>query len=190
MQQALGAVTTLQARFEQFHYSMSVSEPLRETGEFFLQRPDRMRWVYKDPQDKVFLYKEGVLEMYLAEDKQLTRTPVSKEALETDIFGLFLGTAPLGELYAVEDSPFPTTAARVRQIKLTPRTEGEFSHLLLEIDTATWLPRRVIFLEWAGNKREFVFSQVRTGVRIPARTFTLKVPPDTEIIDDTAGDKH
>ncbi len=190
MQLALRAVTTLRARFEQLHYSMSVSEPLRETGDVFLQKPDRMRWVYQDPQDKVFLYKEGVLEMYLAEDKQLTRTPVSKEALETDIFGLFLGTAPLGELYAVEDSVFPTTAARVRQVKLTPRTEGEFSHLLLEIDPATWLPRRVIFLEWAGNKREFVFSQVRTGVRIPARTFTLKVPPDTEIIDDTAGDKR
>lgn len=190
MQQALRAVTTLQARFEQFHYSMSVSEPLREKGELFLERPDRMRWAYKDPQDKVFLYKDGVLEMYLPEDKQLTRSPVSKEALETDIFGLFLGTLPLLDVYTVEDSPFPTTAVRVRQIKLTPRTEGEFSHILLEIDEAAWLPRRVIFLEWAGNKREFVFSQVRTGVRIPARIFTLKVPPDTEIIDDTAGDKH
>jgi outer membrane lipoprotein carrier protein len=128
--------------------------------------------------------------MYLPEDKQLTRSPVSKEALETDIFGIFLGTLPLRDVYAVEDSPFPTAAVRVRQIKLTPRTEGEFSHILLEIDEATWLPRRVIFLEWAGNKREFVFSQVRTGVRIPAKTFTLKVPPDTEVIDDTAGDKH
>lgn len=190
MQQALRAVTTLQARFEQFHYSMSVSEPLREKGELYLERPDRMRWAYKDPQDKVFLYKDGVLEMYLPEDRQLTRSPVSKEALETDIFGLFLGTLPLLDVYTVEDSPFPTAAVRVRQIKLTPRTEGEFSHILLEIDEAAWLPRRVIFLEWAGNKREFVFSQVRTGVRIPARIFTLKVPPDTEIIDDTAGDKH
>jgi outer membrane lipoprotein-sorting protein len=190
MQQALRAVTTLRARFEQFHYSMSVSEPLREKGELYLERPDRMRWAYKDPQDKVFLYKDGVLEMYLPEDRQLTRSPVSKEALETDIFGLFLGTLPLLDVYTVEDSPFPTTAVRVRQIKLTPRTEGEFSHILLEIDEAAWLPRRVIFLEWAGNKREFVFSQVRTGVRIPARIFTLKVPPDTEIIDDTAGDKH
>ncbi len=190
MQQALRAVTTLRARFEQFHYSMSVSEPLREKGELYLERPDRMRWAYKDPQDKVFLYKDGVLEMYLPEDRQLTRSPVSKEALETDIFGLFLGTLPLLDVYTIEDSPFPTTAARVRQIKLTPRTEGEFSHILLEIDEAAWLPRRVIFLEWAGNKREFVFSQVRTGVRIPARIFTLKVPPDTEIIDDTAGDKH
>lgn len=190
LERALKAVTTLQARFEQLHYSMTVSEPLREKGEFFLQKPDLMRWAYKDPQDKVFLYKEGVLEMYLPEDKQLTRSPVSKEALESDIFGILLGTVVLRDAYTVEDSPFPTTATRVRQVKLTPRTEGEFSHILLEIDESTWLLRRAIFLEWEGNKREFVFSQVRTGVRIPAKTFTLKVPPDTEIIDDTPGAKH
>jgi outer membrane lipoprotein carrier protein len=185
LEKALKALTTLQAHFEQLHYSMAVSEPLREKGEVYLEKPDRMRWAYKDPQDKVFLYKDGILEMYLPEDKQLTRSPVSEEALRSDIFGIFLGTVTFQGAYSIEDNPFPTTATRVRQVKLTPRTEGEFSHLLLEIDEATWLPRRVIFLEWAGNKREFIFSQVRTGLPIPARIFTLKVPPGTEIIDDT-----
>ena len=185
LQQALKAITTFQARFEQLYYSMSISEPLREKGDLFLQKPDRMRWNYKTPQDKVFLYKEGVLEMYLPEENQLTRSPVSKEALESDIFGIFLGTMSFRDAYAVEDNPFPTDATRVRQVKLTPKTEGDYSHILLEIDETTWLLRRAIFLEWAGNKREFVFSQIKTGVRIPAKTFTLKVPPGTEIIDDT-----
>jgi outer membrane lipoprotein carrier protein len=184
LERALKAVVTLQARFEQFHYSMSVSTPLREKGELYLQKPDRMRWEYKNPQDKVFLYKEGVLEMYIPEDKQLTRSRVPKETLESDIFGIFLGVMSFKEAYTIEDSPFPTDATHVRQVRLTPRAEGEYSHILLEIDERTWLLRRVIFLEWAGNKREFVFSQVRTGVRLPPKIFDLKVPPDTEIIDD------
>ncbi len=190
LESALKAVTTLQARFDQLYYSMSVSEPLHEKGDLFLQRPDLMRWNYKDPQEKVFLYKTGILEMYLPEDKQLTRTPVSKEALESDIFGIFLGTMSFGDVYTIEDTQFPTEAARVRQVKLVPKTEGDFAHVLLEIDETTWLLRRAIFLEWAGNKREFDFSQARTGVRIPAKTFVLKVPPGTEIIDDTAGIKR
>lgn len=184
LERALKAAGTLRARFEQLHYSMSVSAPLREKGELFLQKPDLMRWEYKDPQDKVFLYKKGVLEMYLAEEKQLTRSRVAKEALESDIFGIFLGMMSFRDAYIVEDSPFPTDATRVTQVKLTPRTEGDYSHILLEIDETTWLLRRAIFLEWAGNKREFIFSQVRTGARLPARTFELKVPPDCEIIDD------
>jgi outer membrane lipoprotein-sorting protein len=190
LEKSLRSLTTLMARFEQLHYSMTVSEPLRERGEVFLQKPDRMRWAYKDPQDKVFLYKDGVLEMYIPEDKQLTRSPVSEEALRSDIFGLFLGTVSFRDAYLIEDNAFPTTAARVRQVKLTPRAEGEFSHLLIEIDEAAWLPRRVIFLEWGGAKREFLFTQVRTGVPLPAKTFTLKVPPGTEIIDDTESIKR
>lgn len=187
LQAALKGLTTLRAKFEQLHYSLTVTEPIRESGELFLSKPDRMRWEYKNPQDKVFLYKAGVVEMYLPEEKQLTRSPVPPETLKTDIFGLFLGVMPVEEAYTVEDSPFPTDAARVRQVKLTPREEGDFSYILLEIDEAAWLPRRVLFYEWSGNKREFVFSQVRTGVRILERTFSLKVPPDTEIIDDTEG---
>jgi outer membrane lipoprotein carrier protein len=190
LDKALKVVTTLRADFEQLHYSMSVSEPLREKGELLFEKPDRMRWEYNSPQNKVFLYKEGVLEMYLPEDKQLTRSPVAKEALESDIFGIFLGLMSFRDAYVVEDSPFPTTATRVRQVKLTPRTEGDYSHILLEIDETTWLLRRAIFLEWAGNKREFIFSRIRTGTRLPAKAFTLKVPPDTEIIDDGTNAKR
>jgi len=185
LEKALKAARTLRADFEQLHYSMSVSEPLREKGELLFEKPDRMRWEYKAPQDKVFLYKEGVLETYLPEDKQLTRSPVAEEALKSDIFGIFLGTMSFRDAYAIESNPFPTDAARVRQVKLTPKTEGDYSHILLEIDETTWLLRRAIFLEWAGAKREFVFSRVRTGIRLPSGAFTLKVPPGTEVIDDT-----
>jgi outer membrane lipoprotein carrier protein len=184
MERAIKAVDTLRAKFEQFHYSMSVSTPLREKGEFFFEKPDRMRWEYQDPTDKVFLFKDGVLEMYLAEENQLTRSRIPRETLESDIFGIFLGVMSFKDAYTIEASPFPTDATHVHQIKLTPRAEGEYSHILLEIDERTWLLRRAIFLEWTGTKREFVFSQVRTGVRLSAKTFELKVPPDCEIIDE------
>jgi outer membrane lipoprotein carrier protein len=184
LEKALKAAGTLQARFEQLHYSMSVSTPLRERGELFFQRPDRMRWEYKDPQDKVFLFKDGVFEMYIPEDNTLTRSRVAPEAYESDILGILLGARSFAEAYVIESNPFPTDAERVRQIRLTPREEGEFSHILLEIDERTWLLRRAVFLEWAGNKREFLFSRVRTNVRLSPRTFELKVPPDCEIIDD------
>jgi chaperone LolA len=185
MEKALRKVRTLQARFEQLYFSMSVTEPLRERGDLFLQRPDLMRWQYKDPQEKVFLYTGGLLQVYVAEDKQLTRSRVSPESYDTDILGIFMGKKSFRDLYTVEDTRFPTDSARVRQIKLTPKEEGDYSHILLEVDDKTWLIRRVIFFEWAGNKREFLFSRLRTNAALPARTFELKVPPGTEVIDDT-----
>jgi outer membrane lipoprotein-sorting protein len=125
LERALKAVTTLQARFEQLYFSMSITEPLREKGDLFLQKPDRMRWTYKDPQDKTFLYKEGVLEMYLPEENQLTRSPVAVEALKSDIFGLFLGVMSFEEAYAVEDTP----SRRKHCVPVAdPRVEGDFNH--------------------------------------------------------------
>ena len=59
------------------------------------------------------------------------------------------------------------------------------SHILLEVDDRTWLLRRAIFFEWAGNKREFLFSRIRTNAALPAGTFELKVPADCEVIDET-----
>jgi outer membrane lipoprotein carrier protein len=185
LEKALRKVRTLQARFEQLYFSISVTEPLRERGDLFLQRPDRMRWQYKDPQEKVFLYTGGLLQVYVAEDKQLTRSRVSPESYDTDILGIFLGTKSFRDLYTVEDTRFPTDSSRVRQIKLTPKEEGDYSHILLEVDDRTWLLRRAIFFEWAGNKREFIFSRLRTNAALPARTFELKVPPGTEVIDES-----
>jgi outer membrane lipoprotein carrier protein len=190
LEKALRNLRSLQARFEQFYYSVSVSEPLHERGEFFLQKPDLMRWQYKDPREKAFLYTGGIFQMYLPDEKQLTRSRILPEAYESDILGIFLGGKSFRDLYAIEDTRFPTDTARVRQIKLSPREEGDYSHILLEIDDRTWLLRRAIFFEWAGNKREFIFSQVRTNAPLPPRTFELKVPADCEIIDETGAIKR
>jgi outer membrane lipoprotein carrier protein len=190
LEKTLRGLHSLQARFEQLYFSMSVTEPLREKGDLFLEKPDRMRWQYKSPQEKVFLYAGGILQVYLPEDNQLTRSRVPPEAYESDILGIFLGVKSFRDLYTIEDTQFPTDTARVRQIKLTPREEGDYSHILLEIDDKTWLLRRVIFFEWAGNKREFIFSQVRTNISLPSATFGLKVPADCEIIDDTGPRKR
>jgi outer membrane lipoprotein carrier protein len=190
LEKAIRSLRTLRARFEQSYYSMSVTEPLRERGELFLQKPDLMRWQYQSPQEKVFLYAGGILQMYVAEDKQLTRSRVSPEAYDTDIVGIFLASKSFRDLYVIEDTHFPTDTGHVRQVKLTPKEEGDYSHVLLEIDDRTWLPRRAIFLEWAGNKREFLFTDVRTNVTLPGKTFELKVPAGCEVIDETGTVKH
>jgi len=190
LEKALRSLRSLRARFDQLYFSPSVPDPLHERGEFFLQKPDRMRWQYKDPQEKTFLYAGGVVQMYLPEEKQLTRSRIPPEAYESDILGIFLGGKSFRDLYVIEDSRFPTDTAGVLQIKLTPRQEGDYSHILLEVDGKTWLLRRAIFFEWAGNKREFQFSGVRTNASLPPGTFELKIPPGTEVIDDTGAIKR
>jgi outer membrane lipoprotein carrier protein len=184
VERKLRSLRSLQANFSQIYYSSSVSTPLNEKGKFYFQKPDWMRWEYKDPEEKIFLYKEGTSLMYFPEDKEVIQSDLSKEKYESEILTLLSGQKNLKDDYTVEFSPFPSDSQKTWKVKLTPKKESDYTHVLLEIDEKTWLIRKAIFFDWAGNKQEFQFSQIRTDVRFPRKVFELELPSDVEIIKD------
>lgn len=179
----LRSYQTLQAEFDHIYYSSSVATPLRETGTCYFQKPGLMKWHYKKPEEKIYLLKESIFESYFPEDNQLLRSSFVKED-ESDILLLLSGKQGLLENYTAEFSPFPTENTDVLQIKLTPKKEDMESFILLEIRTKTWLIRKAVFFDWAGNKSEFHFNRIRLDTSLPSKTFELKVPKGTEIITD------
>lgn len=178
----LRSFQSLQANFEQFYYSSTISTPLQERGKVYLKKPGWMKWEYQDPEKKIFLLKDKLYQAYYPEDNQLVQNIFTNENDETEILSLLSGHKPILEHYSVELSPFPTENTNVYQLKLTPLEEEADTFILLEINTKTWLIQKAIFFDWAGNKQEFHFSQMKTNVRLPKDTFELKVPPDVEII--------
>ncbi len=179
----LRSYQTLQAEFEHIYYSSSVATPLRETGTCYFQKPGLMKWHYKKPEEKIYLLKESIIESYFPEDNQLLRSSFAKED-ESDILLLLSGKQGLLENYTAEFSPFPTENTDVLQIKLTPKQEDMETFILLEISTKTWMIRKAVFFDWAGNKSEFHFNRIRLDTSLPKKTFELKVPKGTEIITD------
>jgi outer membrane lipoprotein-sorting protein len=190
VEKKLRSLQSIQSNFSQIYYSTSVSTPLVEKGKFYFKKPDLMKWEYKDPEEKIFLYKEGVFLLYIPEDKELFRSYSSKEEYESEILSLLSGKKRLNDNYLIEPSPFPSENEKAPQLKLTPREEGEYTHILLEIDEKTWLILRAIFFDWAGNKNEFKFSKIKTDARLPKNVFELRVPPDVEIIEDVPDKKN
>lgn len=180
----LHSLQSLQANFEQSYYSASVSTPLKEKGEFYFKKPDLMKWEYKNPEEKIFLYKEGFFLWYIPEDNQLHKSSLSKEMHESEILNLLSGQKGIIDNYLVEFILFPTKNKRTWQLKLTPKEEDNYSYFLLEIDKKTLLIKKAIFFDWAGNKTEFQFHKIKTNVRFPQELFELKVPPGVEIIED------
>jgi outer membrane lipoprotein carrier protein len=184
VERKLRSMRSLQANFNQIYYTSSISTPLKEKGKFYFKKPDWMRWEYKDPEEKIFLYKEGVFLFYFPEDKEVIQSDLSKEKYESEILSLLSGQKQLKDDYTVEFNPFPSESKKTWKLKLTPKEEGDYTYVLLEIDEKTWLIRKAIFFDWAGNKSEFQFSQIKTNIRFPQKTFELDLPPDVEIIKD------
>jgi len=185
----LQSFQSLQANFEQFLYSTSVSTPLDERGKFYFKKPDLMRWEYEEPEKKVWLYKDGTFLFYIPEDNQLIRSSQSKEKYESEILAILSGQKSLRDNYQIEFNPFPTDEPKAWQLKLTPKVEGEHSFILLEINEKSWLIQKAVFLDWAGNKTEFHFSQIKTDVRLSPKVFELKVPRDCEVIEEESTPK-
>jgi outer membrane lipoprotein carrier protein len=184
IEKAFASLRSLQADFEQSYFSASLATPLVEKGKLYLQKPDLMRWEYLEPERNIYLYKEGVSQAYFPEDNQLFRHALSPDEKDWAIFSLLTGRAKIADTYAVEPTEFPSERKSPVQIRLTPKTEGEISYILLEADPKTWLLDKAVFMDWAGNKQEFRFSRLKLNPRFDARTFELNVPPDCEVIDD------
>ncbi|NIM91892.1 MAG: hypothetical protein GTO17_13200 [Candidatus Aminicenantes bacterium] len=179
----LVSLKSIKADFEQIYYSVSVTTPLKEKGKFTFKKPDLMKWEYREPEEKIFLYKKGSFLFYIPEDNQLIKSSLGEENHESEILSLLSGQKTFQNHYLIELSPFPTESASSYQLKLTPREEDEYSFILMEIDEKSWLITKAIFFDWAGNKTEFRFSRIRTNVNVPLSFFELKVPPDVEIIE-------
>lgn len=184
----LAALQTLQARFSQVYYGQPPSAPLREKGLFYFQKPSRMRWRYQEPDPKEYLYKEGTFYSYFPEDNQLIIQKLSREYHETEILLILAGQKRLRDDYDLELDPAATSGREAAWIlKLKPRAEEEASsEILLEIDAETWLIRRAVFRDWAGNSSEFVFEDLRADRRLDPGLFELKVPDDCEVIREEA----
>jgi outer membrane lipoprotein carrier protein len=180
----LRSLKSIRSEYEHLYYSMTASEPLREKGTLYFQKPDRMRWDSTEPEKQTFLYSGGTYSFYVPEEKQLIRRRGSKDRSESEILALFSGAKAIRDSYAVESSAFPRDNARAVQLKLTPREEGEFTYILLETDPGSWLIQKAVFFDWSGNKQEFRFTGIKVDLRLTPEIFELKVPPDTEIIED------
>jgi outer membrane lipoprotein carrier protein len=183
LEKNLRSIQNLEANFVHTYYSAMVTTPLEEKGKLYFQKPDKMRWEYKDPENNIYLYKGDRYQAYFPEDNQLIRGSLSEENQETEILDILTGQKTLLEFYSVEFSPFPTDKPQNAQIKLIPKQDEDDSFILLEIDKIRWLIQKAVFIDWEGNKTEFQFDQIKTNIELPKNIFELKLPPDVEIIE-------
>jgi len=182
LERRLQSIETMEADFVHIYLPAYQTRGMEEKGHLYLQRPDRMRWDYREPERKSFLLKGNVLLSYFYEDKQLLRQPLEEEVIRESVLGLLAGKTRLFDLYSAEIITREKKSQRVT-LKLEPLKKQEISSLNLEVDTSRWLIVRIVFFEATGVKQEFLFSHYKINPHLPARTFDIPVPPDWEIID-------
>jgi outer membrane lipoprotein-sorting protein len=103
----------------------------------------------------------------------------------TNVALLFLaGVGKLREAFEVTSlsSPEPQLAS----LLLMPRSsQAGFSELYIAVNTQSYFVEKLLIHDSIGNLTEIRLSSLETLAALPAKTFELVLPPETEILTPT-----
>jgi outer membrane lipoprotein carrier protein len=145
-----------------------------------------MRWVYRQPQPKLFLSDGKTLTLYIPEEKQLSRSPLKASDDIRVPFRLLLSRLDLRRVFsrlefapnALEHQP----ADRVLRGYPKKPFQEDYQQVLMVINPRFDIRRLVVSLS-DRSTMEFDFDHIERDVPASRALFRFTPPPGTEVID-------
>ena len=184
IQQTYERISALTANFDQVATLTSLNRQQTSSGHMYIEKPHSIRWEYTQPDTQTILYDGMTLRIYTPKRRQLLQSVVD-ENNRTNVALLFLaGVGKLREAFEVTSlsSPEPQLAS----LLLMPRsTQAGFSELHIAVNSQSYFVEKLLIHDSIGNLTEIRLSSLGTHTALPAKTFELVLPPDTEILTPT-----
>src|SRR6266481_4380892 len=155
----------------------------QESGHLYLMRPRMMRWEYQNPEEKLFVSDGKTVYFYVPADRQVTKEAV-KQSFDDRIPLMFLlGQSNLRNEFTrfelLNTKPF---FEGTKVVRMYPKRKTDFQEILMEVDPADYLIRRLVLAHMDGSRSEFLFSAIRTNTGLRSSMFDFKLPPGVEVV--------
>lgn len=179
-------VKTLRAQFVQTFISGGRTRV--ESGTVYFARGGRMRWDYREPEEKLFLSDGKKLMLYVPAEKQLTRSPAKSSEDARVPFRLLLSHLNLRRVFGrieFADQTFKREPGD-EVLRALPKHEDEdgYHEVFLELTPAFDIHRLVI--RYADqSSMEFSFSHIVRNIKLDPALFRFNPSVGTEIINQT-----
>lgn len=179
---------TVEARFVQQQESSMLVTPEESKGVFSYAAPDRVRWEYQSPSPiTVVIQGDDMTTWY----RDLNRADKLRIGRYSNQFFKYLGAS--GNLQTLLDYftvrfGVPQKKGDPYQLQLLPRyprIAKRLKTMTIWVDSETFFPNRLKYVEADGDTTEYRFEDVKRNVAIPAERFVLKLPQgvQTRVID-------
>ncbi len=154
---------------------------LEKSGNVFFERPGKMRWEYKAPEQVFYVSDGSVLWSYQVSDKLVTRLDVRSSELYHQSRYLF-GQGDLSTDFNLAPGATPAPTGQT-VIVLTPKTTSrDFKSLTLTVDTATGEIRGTVLVDPYDNVSTIDFQKVDFQ-KVDAKFFSFTPPADATVRD-------
>ncbi|HEX3126722.1 MAG TPA: outer membrane lipoprotein carrier protein LolA [Thermoanaerobaculia bacterium] len=179
---------TLEARFVQHQESSMLAAPEESKGVFSYAAPDRVRWEYQQPSPITVVIQGDQMTTWY---RDLRRADLVKVGRYSNQVLKYLGASgnmqTLLDYFTVKLS-MPEKKGDPYRMALVPRyarISKRLKNMTLWIDSASFFPTRMEYVEADGDTTEYQFLDLKRNTPIPPDRFVLKLPKEvqTRVID-------
>lgn len=170
-------LTTVTADFSQVIYNPDGQPGKPSTGQLWIQRPGKFRWLYLQPYEQLIVLDGATVWVWDKDLEQVTKRPFSAHS------GSLPAQLLSGQLdvKASFDISYVGTESGMDWVELTPRTESEsFKQVQLGFD-----PSGLKIMKMADNFGQtsvIEFSRVLSNTKLAPELFTFDPPAGVDVI--------
>ena len=170
-------VKSLKGTFTQQVFDKKGAVTQNSSGDLFLSRPGRFRWVYKTPEPQEMIGDGKNVWVYDKDLEQVTVKPVNQAVSNTPI-AILTRLDPPGNQFNVQEIQ---GGAGLDWHQLVPKQANrDFKYIQLGLDTAGNLKRMVLF-DQLGQRTEISLN-AQNNVPISGSTFYFSPPSGVDVI--------
>jgi chaperone LolA len=165
------------AEFTQVYTPSGFATSRRESGQIWIQAPQRLRFDYAAPEKKVFTYDSGEGRFFSPEDKQLTIRKLSPQEIARLPIVFLTSPAELAKRYEIQ-----LDASGV--ILFKPRAaDPDLAWLKLSI-AANGAVDALSYEDGSGSRTEFRFENWTAEKARPPADYRIEGPKGTRIVQN------
>ena len=151
-----------------------------ERGTVLVKKPGRMRWAYKQPEEKLFVSDGKTYYQYVPADRQVIVAPAPDESQPAMTFLAGKGrlTRDFAVTFAQSQAPDSWT------LHLAPKTpQADYDWLEISATRDGLELRTLVVAEKLGSRSTFTFSNFKPNPGLADKEFEFRIPKNVEVID-------
>ncbi|HSR53577.1 MAG TPA: signal peptidase II [Acidobacteriota bacterium] len=182
VQQRYQDIRGFSAEFRQVTHDRGLTQS--EAGSMVMEKPGKMYWEYRDPDEKYFVSDGRRSYFYDVAQRQVIISDLDLEAEDTPLLFL-LGKGNLRDRFQVEWAPEDEPREQGHEVlRLRPlRPREDFEELLMEVDPGSGLIRRLSVIDPLGARTDYILSDLKINPDVPKRRFRFDMPKGVETIE-------
>lgn len=186
IQKRYNGINDYHADFSQEAKVRALGRTQKSSGEVWLKKPDKMKWVFQNPTKEVYISDGNKMLYYNERDNRLLETTFTEINNNTDSIMLLSGLGEIRKLYKIKfvnDEGLHVKNTDLLELIPNRTSDDNKSKIFINVNRSNSLVDTIYLFDPFGNQTKISLSKVQTNINISDSVFAFKSPKGTEVIN-------